>query len=727
MISSLTVPTRVAVTVTAICLMASLGFSSQKRGAPVSRPFKVNTNSYSSEPGLAGQSLRLVQAAVAAWNMHRPSKFDFWYNGTSTLSGCGDPGATVVFGDPRTNAPGMECGSGLIAGTSDCGNGHFTIAHMVSCYNFTTGFETLSPPAMDFQAVTTHEFGHALRMTHTTVPGCSMSGRIRNPCNEDLDHASYMYQSPYTWEGDPSFENLAVGVCPAGLSPAMGIGGDWTCSGDAEVASIGDGQGCAVPAGIEGSKYVKAGCDSTTGSMRSPNFTLPSNIAEIRLLRAGGADSPSSGFKVKRASDNAVLCQDWSGGADTDTFFETTCPALAAFAGTSVYFEIVDTQTSGWGKVYVDRIRLINQSGQEIQVGGHRDNGLVFKQDNDGAPPASTDWSGATYFGPVTDGPGGVDAVAAWNGATYTLIARTDWTTSPHTIKVCRANSSDTCVADVTIPPPPTSRSVLRRPTLVYDRWRGRTWLFAAAGPRDVKAAFSADAWIYVWTSDDAGLNWTFRDYVSYPGVGGPAQSRLPIGATYDEVSDSIVLVFVAHVQTGTGAFPPGMTEEIQLATHPAATVSSSEWNVQRFGATANLFGYTAPAVYCYYEGVVGPGIFNCEAFVSGLDDARSIWKFRFWINYNSNRSLGAVTAGEFVGGATDDTIDVAGNDTTGYVVAVRGTDNVLYVQTKTHHSSSWSGWSGVWNGFSFDQTSLPPSVFVRTAVAGENRLRILR
>jgi|GEM_PF-410305 len=148
------------------------------------------------------------------------------------------------------------------------------------------------------------------------------------------------------------FEDGAVGSCPT----------NWTCTGDAVTAAASDGQGCIVASGINNNQYLKAGCDSTVGTAQSSRFTLPYGIDHVRALRAGGADaSTDSGWFVKRASDDAILCSAQN-GADTDTFFTDDCTGLGSDAGIPVYIYVVDNQNSGWGKTYLDNIELMDAS-----------------------------------------------------------------------------------------------------------------------------------------------------------------------------------------------------------------------------------------------------------------------------------------------------------------------------------------------------------------------------
>ena len=155
---------------------------------------------------------------------------------------------------------------------------------------------------------------------------------------------------------DFTFENSTVAACPIG----------WTCTGDAVVASASDGQGCVIASNIQGTKYLKAGCDSTIGTADSKAFYLPPNISYVSFLRAGGADaSTGSGLFVIRQSDGVTLCAAQT-GTDTDTFFTDTCTGLASYARQKVFIRVKDNVNSGWGKTYVDNILFKNAAGGNL-------------------------------------------------------------------------------------------------------------------------------------------------------------------------------------------------------------------------------------------------------------------------------------------------------------------------------------------------------------------------
>ena len=142
------------------------------------------------------------------------------------------------------------------------------------------------------------------------------------------------------------FEDTAIDSCPSG----------WTCTGDARVVSrYTCVSGCGTPLpNAQGEQYFSIGGDGDTGTAQSPTFELPSDAQSLEFLRCGGADSPS-GVSVHRES-GSVVCSS-SRGDDTDSFFWDSCDVSSA-AGERVYVRIVDSQSSYWGKVFVDNIRL---------------------------------------------------------------------------------------------------------------------------------------------------------------------------------------------------------------------------------------------------------------------------------------------------------------------------------------------------------------------------------
>jgi len=154
-----------------------------------------------------------------------------------------------------------------------------------------------------------------------------------------------------------SFESDPLGSCPK----------DWTCSGETLVCHMpGISEMCRHPgvSGVHGSRYLTVGNDFSQGNATSVAFYLPREAAEMELKRSGGADA-GSGFYVLRAADNEVLCAA-EGGLDTNSFSAESCRIGKEYGGEIVYISIRDTQSSEWGKVLVDDIRLKSAGGTDI-------------------------------------------------------------------------------------------------------------------------------------------------------------------------------------------------------------------------------------------------------------------------------------------------------------------------------------------------------------------------
>ena len=142
------------------------------------------------------------------------------------------------------------------------------------------------------------------------------------------------------------FEDLSR-KCPEG----------WTCTGSATVMRMGTGNG-------HGNGYLNVGEDRSQGTAVSDFLFLPQNPVQLVYLRAGGADAPS-GLSV-HSKTGETLCQS-SVGTNTDTFFEATCD-LNGRGGQMVRIEVKDVQSSSWGKVSVDYIRLKLSDGSRLPL-----------------------------------------------------------------------------------------------------------------------------------------------------------------------------------------------------------------------------------------------------------------------------------------------------------------------------------------------------------------------
>jgi hypothetical protein len=157
---------------------------------------------------------------------------------------------------------------------------------------------------------------------------------------------------------------LANGQVAVNLDFEFGATG-WNVTGGMGITNSEPPGGGLVPGGIQGSYYIGSNDDST-GSATSRIFTLPSNIDHISFLRAGGSGG-GSGFYVKRASDDQVLCSA-EDGTQSDEFFINTCTGLGSYGSTPVYIYIADNQSGGWSKVYVDDIKLRDQGNNNLTI-----------------------------------------------------------------------------------------------------------------------------------------------------------------------------------------------------------------------------------------------------------------------------------------------------------------------------------------------------------------------
>jgi len=155
-----------------------------------------------------------------------------------------------------------------------------------------------------------------------------------------------------------SFEDDFDGACPMG----------WTCTGPAAVCRVGSSAGPCRPypdiKRLDGKHFLDVGNDWGTATAISPIFALPKGSDRLCFKRSGGADA-GSGLYLIRKTDGVTICAA-ENGQDMDRFAEQCCHNLARYAGQEVVINIVDAQSSGWGKVLIDHIRLLNKSGAEL-------------------------------------------------------------------------------------------------------------------------------------------------------------------------------------------------------------------------------------------------------------------------------------------------------------------------------------------------------------------------
>mmetsp|Transcript_81276 Transcript_81276/g.161294 ORF Transcript_81276/g.161294 Transcript_81276/m.161294 type:complete len:621 (-) Transcript_81276:10-1872(-) len=211
--------------------------------------------------------------------------------------------------------------------------------------------------------------GSAARVSRTQPPvintsindgGGSKPGNLRlsATASEAVEDGSqdHMLHFPLSFEAD------APGRCPAG----------WVCMGKAVNVCDKDQEkqpvnaACDHPglAGQDGERYLSVGDDIGTGEADSAVFLLPDNISSIRFRRSGGSDN-ESGFYVKLYRSGEVACAS-EDGQDTNVLFNCSCDGLANYSGQAVFISIRDRQSTNWGKVLVDDIRLTSFSGEDI-------------------------------------------------------------------------------------------------------------------------------------------------------------------------------------------------------------------------------------------------------------------------------------------------------------------------------------------------------------------------
>ena len=138
--------------------------------------------------------------------------------------------------------------------------------------------------------------------------------------------------------------------CPSG----------WYCNGDAAVSST------SYAKNKQGSRVFVIGfTDRQTGSATSAIFGLPANTAKVIFKRGGGSDT--GGVRIHLAADNSLICEAID-GINTDVMFDDECN-VDGYAGQEVYIYAWDCDRGGYGKVWLDHFRFVNESSSSTLTG----------------------------------------------------------------------------------------------------------------------------------------------------------------------------------------------------------------------------------------------------------------------------------------------------------------------------------------------------------------------
>jgi len=118
----------------------------------------------------------------------------------------------------------------------------------------------------------------------------------------------------------------------------------------------------------QGTYYAAIGGYSTSGEIKSSNFTLKQGVSKIRFLK-GGTGYANCGVQVIRVSDGAVVASLFQGTADTTNFYMFEISGLSSYAGEVVYLRAFDILPSGIennGTLAVDDFHQVDANGNII-------------------------------------------------------------------------------------------------------------------------------------------------------------------------------------------------------------------------------------------------------------------------------------------------------------------------------------------------------------------------
>ena len=260
--------------------------------------------------------------------------------------------------------------------------------------------------------------------------------------------------------------------------------------------------------------------------------------------------------------------------------------------------------------------------------------------------------------------PADIDRVFFW----------TDVTTTEHPVEYCYPYVDQFINSPCTPTAIPYSSSEMR-PAVAYDTTRGNWWVFWRDRPGSLS---NTDTEIIYSVSSDL-INWSTPADLVF-GLYQPVPlSRLPVGATYDWLTDSIVVVFANWNQgdtSGNGDFTCtnayGCSGELNLTTIAAGSGSPRTFNGPW---DLGVMATTSPAVACEYSG----DCHECQVLLNGETPHRNVLAFQFCLDtggvlcsYNvcEEDPITAVWDSE---GWTDDPIGLTFNGTNrqGYFVAM--------------------------------------------------------
>lgn len=308
---------------------------------------------------------------------------------------------------------------------------------------------------------------------------------------------------------------------------------------------------------------------------------------------------------------------------------------------------------------------------------------------------------GATSASSQSVGVGGFDFQRGKQGSSVkNLIAANVASIEPHRAQTCEANGACSTSAGSVL-----NGTNLASPALVHDTRRNQWWMIAR------NSAHNNYAYLYKGATSGTPMSWT--SFGAIPDI----ITMYPVAATYDYLSDSIVVVWnngrgdvpSIPTQPGTsldctrragglgGTQPFGCQGEFLVTL--LEPVNGANVHTSRFlNGSAGVIGYTglgAPAVVCERD-----GYHQCEAFVVSRDGNREIvsWRFQLFSRYLAGYQAQLVS-----GGTTDLPIHVSTRalDGTGAVVqSVLGSgDRAVYFRSRICPACNWTGWVNAYPG----------------------------